>query len=70
MLSLECPKCRGKMEEGFIGDAIPGGLMPSKWVEGRPEKSFWHGIKIKGKRQVEIQTYRCSSCGYLESYAR
>lgn len=70
MFTRECPKCRGSMEEGFIADASNGGLAPSKWIAGQPEKSFWHGIKIKDKKQVQISTYRCASCGYLESYAK
>jgi hypothetical protein len=65
-----CPKCQGEMEEGFIADATYGGVLTSKWVEGEPEKSFWTGIKTKGKEQIQISTYRCASCGYLESYAK
>jgi hypothetical protein len=42
----------------------------SKWVEGAPEKSFWLGTKTRGKKQVQVATYRCKTCGYLESYAR
>ena len=43
---------------------------PRKQVgEGPPEKSFWTGTKTRGKKQVQVLTYRCSSCGYLESYA-
>lgn len=65
-----CPKCREEMEEGFIADFTYGGIATSKWVEGEPEDSFWTGTKTKGKRQVEVLTFRCSSCGYLESYAK
>lgn len=70
MDSIECPKCRGRMEEGFIKDRDYGSVHASKWVEGAPEKSFWTGTKISGKHQVQVTTYRCTSCGYLESYAR
>jgi hypothetical protein len=66
----ECPKCRSRMDEGFIKDETHGSAYASKWVEGPPEKSFWTGTKIRGKKQVEIATFRCSKCGYLESYAR
>jgi hypothetical protein len=41
-----------------------------KWVEGAPEKSFWSGTKTSGKKQVQVSTYRCPACGYLESYAK
>ena len=69
-ISLRCPKCDGEMEDGFIADMTHGGVLPSKWVEGKPVKSFWTGTKIGNKETVEITTYRCISCGYLELYAK
>ena len=65
-----CPKCQGRLEEGFIADAVSGGVFTSKWIEGEPERSLWSGIKTKGKRKVAISTFRCTNCGYLESYAK
>ena len=70
MATTECPKCRARMDEGFIKDQTHGAVLASKWVEGPPEKSFWRGIKTRRKKQVQVMTYRCSKCGYLESYAR
>ena len=67
---MKCPKCGGEMEEGFTKDVIYGGAVPSNWIEGEPEKSIWGGTKTKGKLQVQITTYRCIGCGYLESYAK
>ena len=58
------------MDEGFISDESYGSVSPSKWVEGRPEKSVWTGTKTQGKRQVAVKTFRCPACGYLESYAK
>lgn len=66
----QCPKCGNELEKGFIADAASGGVFTSKWVEGAPEKSLWSGIKTKGKKKVEILTFRCPNCGYLESYAK
>ncbi len=68
MSTPECPKCRSTMEGGFIKDQ-GSGTVQSEWVEGAPETSFWTGIKTRGKEQFPVATYRCSSCGYLESYA-
>jgi formate-dependent nitrite reductase cytochrome c552 subunit len=65
-----CPKCKGAMEEGFIKDEGYGTVHAGKWVEGPPEKSFWTGTKTHGRNQVQVLTYRCADCGYLESYAR
>jgi hypothetical protein len=68
--TIRCPKCQADMERGFIADLTHGGVVTSKWVEGAPEKSFWTGVKTRDRANVEIQTYRCENCGYLESYAR
>ena len=65
-----CPKCNGKLVEGFIPDSNPGMVFVNTWVEGPPEKSFIRGTKIEGKRRFYASTYRCEKCGYLESYAR
>jgi hypothetical protein len=58
------------MEEGFLlekGDS--GVLSPQAWVTGKPEKSFFSGVSIKGKQMYDVKTFRCNACGYLESYA-
>jgi hypothetical protein len=58
------------MEEGFFlekGDA--GVLSPQAWVTGKPQKSLLTGVTLKGKRVFDVETYRCTGCGYLESYA-
>ena len=64
----DCMKCGGTMSEGFISDTGYGSLEVAKWQEGRPQKSFWTGIK-KGDPQLAIRTMRCKRCGFLESYA-
>jgi hypothetical protein len=58
------------MEEGFIKDDTRGGVHVSSWVEGAPEKSFWVGTKTRGRKTMPVATFRCSRCGYLESYAK
>ena len=40
-----------------------------KWVAGLPRKSIWTGLKLRGLDQVEVATYRCRRCFYLDSYA-
>lgn len=64
-----CPKCPGKMEEGFVLDQTYGANTQSAWIEGEPVRSFWTGVKLKGKDRIPVTTLRCSRCGYLESYA-
>ena len=66
-----CPKCSGEMIQGFIVDWKGNRFNSvSSWVEGVPEKSFWHGTNAPDKREVPLGTFRCSVCGFLESYAR
>ncbi len=64
-----CPKCQSAMVEGFIVDNTHGGNRVSGWAEGPPEKSFWFGVKLRGRKPIDVATWRCRSCGFLESYA-
>ena len=56
------------MEQGYLLDESYARRQPLKWIEGAPD--YWvFNLKLRGKRQFELTTYRCSRCGYLESYA-
>jgi hypothetical protein len=69
-MARECPKCQGSMKEGFIIDHTHGGARTvGSWVEGKPEKSIWTGLKLGGRKPAPIEVWRCSRCGFLESYA-
>ena len=57
------------MEPGYGLDEGYGKRGPGKWIEGAPEFSMWTGLKLRGRQQIEVATYRCRNCGYLESYA-
>ena len=57
------------MEEGFVLDQARAGSLPSLWVEGSPERSWWTGTKTLGKAVRVTTTFRCTACGFLESYA-
>jgi hypothetical protein len=66
----QCPKCTGEMVQGFTVDWAQGGQRRvTSWVEGTPEKSFWHGTSVAEETCVPVGTFRCSDCGFLESYA-
>ena len=67
---LTCPKCQNKMLQGFVADFAHAQIVVSTWVEGLPEKSFWLGTKVPQEKSIKISTFRCSGCGYLESYAQ
>ena len=69
-MAKACPKCTGSMEEGFILDYGDSGAVHSpKWQPGEPKKSFWTGVKQNKGEQLQVSTYRCKRCGFLESYA-
>ena len=63
---VACPKCGHRMQEGF--QLAKRGPSVSEWVEGPPEYG-WFGLRWFRRKRVRIAAYRCSSCGYLESYA-
>jgi len=66
----ECLRCRSSMEPGFVVDRGHNQRAATqKWVEGEPERSFWTGLKTKGRESFEVTTFRCERCGWLESYA-
>jgi phage FluMu protein Com len=68
-LHIQCPKCKGEMEKGVIADYEHGGIpRTSEWgteIE-KVDKVLAPSI-VKHARLVT--TYRCTKCGYLESYA-
>ncbi len=45
-------------------------VMCRAWVSGPPAVSFFFGINTSSRDQYPIQSYRCTACGFLESYAR
>ena len=60
-----CPKCSGDMQKGFIADTE---------AMGHQTRQHWGtGIKVLGAgldNALPVSTYRCTQCGYLESYAK
>lgn len=71
-----CPKCNGTMETGFIidrGDADRS--TASRWAPGLPRIGSFLGFKTvhvtwdQTRAALDTITLRCTSCGYLESYA-
>jgi hypothetical protein len=64
----KCPDCAREMVEGFILDMTDGGQLVPSWIKGRPEESFWTGVKSRGKESRSVETFRCVKCGLLRSY--
>lgn len=70
---LSCPKCNGEMVLGHVLDIAPNGACVGQWTKGEPKKVWrflcWY-YPIRIPESTPIGTFRCGSCGFLESYAR
>jgi len=66
-----CPKCKIQMQQGYILDSMYGNVITttSKWSGGKAKKILTFVLPSTDNKSIEITTYRCSECGYLESYA-
>lgn len=71
-ISIRCLRCNGFMDEGYILDRGTGWeKFKTYWIEGKPVKArFTIGVNPRGKKVSPVSAFRCSSCGYLEFYAR
>jgi hypothetical protein len=65
-----CPKCQGRMEEGYVPDQAPMGFRLARWVRGKPKPGIF-GLRgfLWLDKGMPVSTYRCAQCGYLEAYA-
>ncbi len=58
------------MQEGFLLDRTRHSLEQQDWVEGKPQLPFGStSIDISGATQYRVATWRCPTCGTLESRA-
>lgn len=62
---MKCPKCDSELEEGLIIDHYGGGYKKTSWAS-RITSEFW----AQAEKEIEIKSYRCPACGYLENYAK
>ena len=72
-----CPKCNQRMLKGFLPYTIGAtSLQPYyaiEWAEGEPTMGAFggfSGVRMRGRARAPITAYRCSSCGYVEIYAK
>lgn len=65
-----CPRCNRSMEEGFVVDRADGSMPTvTAWHRGQPNRRWW-GLKTRKAESIEITSWRCTSCGLLENYAK
>ena len=65
----KCPKCQGKMIQGFIPDYAEGAKFVTSWVDGHPKSSAWAYTKVPLGGGIPVAAFRCQGCGFLEFYA-
>ena len=68
-MDRSCGKCGGAMSLGVIVDHGYGSNFPERWQPGEARVSWFGGLKEHKKQQIDVETYRCDRCGFLESYA-
>jgi len=57
------------MIQGFVAETEKGPIGINIWVEGPQERRFLTGLETSFRQRLPIATFRCDSCGFLESYA-
>lgn len=73
MTELKCPKCESKMIPGYLLEKsmLEADMTPTEWVAIESEYfekyGFFQKKHITDRRRVE--TYCCTECGFLESFA-
>jgi hypothetical protein len=66
---MTCPKCQGRMLQGFVPDYSHASIFVGSWQAGKPKKSFWTVAKAPRADGVPIGAFRCEKCGFLEFYS-
>jgi hypothetical protein len=61
----DCPKCRGRMTQGFVHLPDTGGRV--KWMDGEP--GFWSQVMGGiGRKSADMTSRRCTECGFVEFF--
>ena len=71
MLALKCPKCQNQMEHGYLLDTqgYNANRTDTLWVQGPVVKQHFPNTDLETKVTKHVVAYRCTNCGFLESYA-
>lgn len=65
-----CTKCGSRQADGtLISRDSNMARYKAEWAEGRPERSFWNGLRLRGLKRYAVHARRCGKCGLLEIYA-
>lgn len=68
---VKCIRCDGELERGFMLDKGESDITSqATWASGEPDNSFFRlSAARSGSMTLPVVTYRCKSCGRLESFA-
>ena len=66
----ECRICRVAMDAGLMLDRAPGGPEQPMWIKGTADKGIFGKIKEHDRERLPVVTFRCPTCGRLESIAQ
>lgn len=66
----KCARCSGTMETGLLLDRTQAQIYPAVWTDGPVKRNWLGGLKASDSRLYRVETWRCTDCGYLESYAK
>jgi hypothetical protein len=83
-VAFRCPKCQGEMVEGMVATEYSWYSVVQLWAgmkdwadSLKAAESGWFAVdRAAAAREVLlhkgflVRVFRCSGCGYLESYAR
>lgn len=78
MSQLNCSKCHSSLEDGFLLEYAYPTLLATRWYPGAPEEAeirllgmkVGEWLKVREQNMRIVSTFRCTSCGFLESYAK
>jgi hypothetical protein len=68
--TTQCTKCQGELEGGFMLDHNDVSAHQALWASGAPTRTVASDTgPSKTERMLPVVTFRCTKCGYLESFA-
>ncbi len=57
------------MDAGLMLEPSGGGPEQPEWIKGPADKGIFGKIKERGRERLPVVTFRCPTCGRLESFA-
>jgi hypothetical protein len=72
-----CTHCGGEMKPGYLIDLVHRGPVEEigekvEWIESQSHEECLttECLKVGQRRRLEVVTFCCTQCGFLESFAQ